>query len=563
MFNQQLNINSTEDSSQQFDQDVNRGLALLILIAVSVVGSSWLFSIPVYFDLKIALQIAPILLSAVLLFIVTRIQNNYVNYTAIPVGYVFTFASWSYVIYLNTVSKTETTTDLMSAQLLGMSNSMFYLGLCLLILWLGRYFKFAIYLSSTAIVSLLVLLIIFSNLPINFLIAALLLFASCTVVAALGFNQQSTISQPVPASVDNFFDNEDAFLPTETHQEEEVLAEPEINAIPFNESSMTHNWELILKELHGELKNTADVDQLFKRMLAFLHGAMEYNGAAVGMLQHKVIKKIAQYGEDEYVHSKSLAWNNQKIKEVFSSREPVLSQQNNLSGSRTEMTEPVHRLDIPIVSNKKVIGLVTVFREILLFDIHDIRLASSIVFHSMIALKVARLQEEVKRLSSSASSSTQLTLYTREQFVTKVKPVLDKLNKPRECSMFIVEIDNHDMILDTLGREAGALLHKAVSKTIMSKLTEHDVFGSYGKDGFIVLMDETDMNRGKARADEIRVKVSNLKLKYQDSVITTTISIGLTIVSDPEEDLAGLMRKADMGLFVAKENGCNTVKVSL
>ena len=59
------------------------------------------------------------------------------------------------------------------------------------------------------------------------------------------------------------------------------------------------------------------------------------------------------------------------------------------------------------------------------------------------------------------------------------------------------------------------------------------------------------------------MKVSNLKLKYQDSVITTTISIGLTIVSDPEEDLAGLMRKADMGLFVAKENGCNTVKVSL
>jgi GGDEF domain-containing protein len=52
-------------------------------------------------------------------------------------------------------------------------------------------------------------------------------------------------------------------------------------------------------------------------------------------------------------------------------------------------------------------------------------------------------------------------------------------------------------------------------------------------------------------------------VKYQEHVITTTVSIGLTIVSNPKDDLAALMRKADMGLFVAKENGCNSVKVSL
>lgn len=563
MFDNQLHAD-TQAPKPQLDQDVNRGLALLILIAVSVVGSSWLFSIPVYFDLKIALQISPVLLSAVLLFIITRLQNDYVNFLAVPVGYVCAFASWSYVIYLNTTVKPTSISDIASAQMFGMSNSMFFLGLCLLILWLGRYFKFAIYLSSITIVTLLVLLLVFSGLQFNFLLAALLLLASSAVIAALSFNTQVSSAENLPAVVDNFFADDEVLLPSETHREEgeEVVPALEINALPLNESLVTHNWELILKELHGELKNTSDVDQLFKRMLVFMHGAMEYNGAAVGMLQHKSIKKIAQYGADEYVHAQSLAWNNQRIKEVFSSREPILSEQNNLSSSRTDLTEPLHRLDVPIVSNKKVIGLVTVFRETLLFDTHDIRLAASIVFHSMVALKVARLQDEVKRLSSD-SPSRKLTLYSREQFVLKVKPVLDKLNKPRECSMFIVEIDNHDMIIDTVGREAGAALHKAVSRTIMSKLTDDDVFGSYGKDGFIVLMDETDMNHGKTRADEIREKVSKLKLKYQDEVITTTVSIGLTIVSDPNEDLAGLMRKADMGLFVAKENGCNTVKVSL
>lgn len=561
MFNKQLHAMDSNESMQQQDQDINRGLALLILLAVSVVGASWLFSVPVYFDLKIAIQISPVLISAILLFAVTRIQNSYLLLSAVPLGFICAFLSWSYVIYLNTATKPESLTDMSSAQMLGMSNSMFILGLCMLVLWLARYFKFAIYLSSLSVLSLVVVLLLFSNLQINFVIAALLLLTSSAVIGALGLKSDSIMSV-TPSPVNNTLFEEDHFLPTETYREEEVVPELEINTLPLNESSVSHDWDLILKELHGELKNTADVDQLFKRMLVFMHGAMEYNGAAVGMLQHKSIKKIAQYGEDEYVHSRSLSWNNERIKEVFASREPVLSQQNNLSSSRTDFTEPAHRLDIPIVSSNKVIGLVTIFREVLLFDTHDVHLAASIVFHSMVALKVARLQEEVKRLSSS-SPATQVTLYSREQFVTKVKPVMDRLNKPRECSIFIAEIDNHDMIIDTVGRDAGALLYKAVSKTIMSKLTDKDVLGSYGKDGFIVLMDETDMSEGKVRADEIREKVSKLKLKYEDTVLNTTISIGLTIVSNAEEDLAGLMRKADMGLFVAKENGCNTVKVSL
>lgn len=565
MFNQEKHAVDSFSSRQQFDQDVNRSLALLILITVAVVGSSWLFSIPVYFDLKIALQISPVFFSAVLLFVVTRIQHDYINLISVPLGYLIAFSSWSYVIFLNTKTKVDAA-DVISAQMLGMSHSMFFLGLCLLILWLGRYFKFAIYLSSIVIVSLLVLLVVFSDLTLNFIIAAALILFCSAVIAALGFKVQQVNTDSHPVVADDFF-GENSFLLTSTHSEEGFVpaTETEINTLALNESSVTHNWELILKELHGELKNTSDVDQLFKRMLVFLNEALEYSGAAVGMLQHKSIKKIAQYGDDEYIHAQSLAWNNQKIKEVFSSRDPVLSEQNNLSSSRTDLTEPVHRLDVPIVSSNKVIGLVTIFREILLFDANDIRLASSIVFHSMVALKVARLQEELKRVSnesSSTTSTTKLTLYSREQFVEKIKPVLEKLNKPRECTIFIVEIDNHDEIVESHGREAGIAIHKAASSVIMSKLTDHDVFGNYGKEGFVILMDETDLNHGKERAEGIRQKVSQFKLKYKSGVLTTTVSIGLTIVSDQNEDLAALMRKADMGLFVAKENGGNTVKVS-
>jgi PleD family two-component response regulator len=46
-------------------------------------------------------------------------------------------------------------------------------------------------------------------------------------------------------------------------------------------------------------------------------------------------------------------------------------------------------------------------------------------------------------------------------------------------------------------------------------------------------------------------------------VFSSTLSIGLTSVSEQGDDMQSLVRKADMGLFVAKESGRNSVKVSL
>ncbi len=573
MFKFQQN-SSAQNIKRQLNQDINRGLALLVLITVSIVGTSWLFSLPVYFDIKIAAQILPILFSIVLLFLVTRIQHVYLNNIAPILAYVFIFCSWSYVIYLNSnvtlninLSELEgiVNKSIINAQYLGMSYVMYLVGLCFIIFWLGRYFKYSLYLSLASILTLITILLLFTNIETVYLLAFALLLSSSAVFSAIGLSGIQTKTQKIASQTFNESiqkNHEDDYLLPSELDEQELKPEFDINTLPLNELSATHDWELILRELNSELKNTADVDQLFKSMLVFLQGALEFDAAAVGMLQDKSIRKIASSGGDEYLHTKALNWTNQRVKEIFSSREAKLSTQSHLSAATDNVTEPVHRLDVPVVSNKKVVGLVTLFRDETLFDTHDVKLASSIVFHSMIALRQARLQDEIKRLKNS-SSGAKLTLYSREQFVTQVKPVFEKLSRPRECSLFIIEIDNFDSVVDAQGRDAGALLYKTASKAIMSNLNDGDILGRYGNEGFVILLDETDLMHAKAVAERIRSKVSQIKLKLQSNVLSTTVSIGLTIVSDPDESLSSLMRKADMGLFVAKENGCNTVKVSL
>ncbi|VAW70555.1 hypothetical protein MNBD_GAMMA09-2223 [hydrothermal vent metagenome] len=556
MFDYQLENEITPENKHQLDQDLNRGLALLVIIAASVVASSWLFLLPVYFDIKIVAQVFPLLLSGALLFLSSRIQSACLNKPVLIAAYLLSFISWSFVIYLSAAIPDDSQNN-SAVQLSGVANSVYLLGLCFLLIWSSRYIKHYQYLSLASAVSLVLILFMFTPLSITYLIAVLLLLGSSVALSASSLNIAAVSSKDIE-EFSGFLNDE--LLLTAEPKEEEIVPELEIDAIPLDETSVSYDWELILRELNSELKSTADVDQLFKRMLVFLHGAMEYDAAAVGMLQDRSIKKIAIYGGDEFLQSKPLNWSNQRVKKIFSSREPITGKQAN--SQNPESFESLHRLDVPVISGQKVVGLVTLFRESASFNENDMKLAASVVFHSMVALREARLQEEIKRLSS-ISLPTKLTLYNREQFVSKVKPVFDKLNKPRECSLFIVEIDNIDTVIDSQGRDAGVLLYKAISKTIMSELRNNDIFGRYGNDGFIILLDETDMNHAKSVAENVRNKVSKIKLTYQNSDITTTVSIGLTIVSDQKEDLPSLMRKADMGLFVAKENGRNTIKVSL
>ena len=539
-------------------QQANNASILLIAITLSVVASSWLFSLPSIFNLKIAAELLPLLFAVASMLLLRRLQKPLLNRVFSAIGYALVFSCWSYVVYINTTMQLPAQKTAILH--IGFANSMYLLGMCVLTIWLARYFKYALYLSATALLALCVVLVLFSPVPFSFVLAVALILLSSIAIGFISSAEKPGSQSAYDDYAQAEFNDEDMLSAAEGEQQ--IIPELAINALPLNESSVSHDWDIILQELHGELKSTSDVDQLFKRMLVFMNGAMEFDAAAVGMLQDKNIRKIATFGGDEFLHTQSLNWSNQRINDLFSSRKPILSRQSHMSRQAGIESEPLHRLDVPVISNSKVVGLVTLFREYLLFDTNDIKLASSIVFHSMVALRQARLQDEIKRLSSTTPAA-RLTVYSREQFVEQVKPVIEKLAKPRECSLFIVEIDTIDQVIDKVGREAGQQLYKAVSQAIAANLKESDLIGQYGKEAFVVLLDETELMNAKNTAEKIRAQVENIKLKYQDQVVTTTVSIGLTIFSDAEESLSSLMRKADMGLFVAKENGSNTVKVSL
>ena len=536
----------TANNSNNINKKPGKSMWMLLALVVVIVISDFILFKSQPFGVKQVLYLVSIMLSAGLLIAALKLKDGVVSKSLPQIAFILICSLLSYQFLLGDFK----------------SNYIAVIGLSLLLVWHGSQsiasYKFSLPISILSVIALMVVSKLFYGAEVETLIV---LFMVLSMSIALGEMSSSGLSQLAAVNLSPLANDADE---PEVFSEDELddFMMPEKNLdyamVDVNGGDASHDWEYVLRELHNELKSTHDVDALFKNMLLFMSGALDFDAAVVGMIQERTMNKISVFGPDEYTHSKILGWSNDLISKLSRTSQPEIKQQEYVDDKGE--VKNLYRIDVPVISNSKMIGLVTILRESMCFNEYEIKLASSIVFHSMIALRQARLQEEVKRQSLA---SVNKTLYTREQFFEKAQNELDKINQPRVFSLLLIDLDDIDKVADSLGMDAATKLYKTVATNMLGMLKTNDVLGRYGKNGLVVMLYETDLLEAKKRAEDLREKTAQLKCKTNDGVVTTTVSIGLASVSEQGETIESLVKKADMGLFVAKESGCNSVKVSL
>lgn len=320
-----------------------------------------------------------------------------------------------------------------------------------------------------------------------------------------------------------------------------------------HEADLDQDWPIVLEKLSKSLNSIHDVDVLFNKMLFALNESIPYKSAAVGMLQGRDLKTIQTFGDEGFISPTILNWSNDYIRSLAETQQEYTSTflDNDIS---------YYRLDLPILSNGKLVGVVTLIRNSEEFDNYSCKLSSSILFHSMVSLRNARLYEEFKKLKSKGK---QTTLITRDQFMDSSAERLSNLNKPRSASLMIVEIDHFDKLEERYSKETSLVVYSAITNILLSATRDNDILGRYGNEGYVVLLNDTDLLEAKKQAERMRELIAKTPCKTQVGKITTTVSIGLASASHSDEDIRSLSQRAGMALFVAKESGKNSVKVKL
>ena len=127
-------------------------------------------------------------------------------------------------------------------------------------------------------------------------------------------------------------------------------------------------------------------------------------------------------------------------------------------------------------------------------------------------------------------------------------------------SMMFFDIDNFKSINDTFGHAMGDLALIKTVQTVCAELRSADLIGRYGGDEFVILLPQTSAQDALPLAERTLASVSALRVDTMN--LTISIGIAETLYSASQPDtVEGLLHRADMALYAAKQAGKNCIRI--
>lgn len=131
----------------------------------------------------------------------------------------------------------------------------------------------------------------------------------------------------------------------------------------------------------------------------------------------------------------------------------------------------------------------------------------------------------------------------------------------RSLGLIMVDVDHFKSINDTYGHAAGDLCLQSLVECTEKSLRISDMIFRYGGEEFAIILPETDLQGVLRLAKRIRRRVERLQTVVSKQLISMTISLGITVLQETDDDKT-LFTRADEALYKAKREGRNCIRIA-
>lgn len=168
------------------------------------------------------------------------------------------------------------------------------------------------------------------------------------------------------------------------------------------------------------------------------------------------------------------------------------------------------------------------------------------------------LEEELRR---QAHIDYLTGVYNRRHFMERAEQELSRAHRyGSTLSMLMLDVDHFKQINDRYGHKVGDIVLKAVADLCHATFRDVDILGRLGGEEFAVLLPETDQHFAIDAAERLRETITNARIPLAEGLpVTFSVSIGVSSMQSPDDNIDVLLNLADKALYAAKDAGRNRV----
>jgi diguanylate cyclase (GGDEF)-like protein len=175
-----------------------------------------------------------------------------------------------------------------------------------------------------------------------------------------------------------------------------------------------------------------------------------------------------------------------------------------------------------------------------------------------VRLQIAKAKESQKRLTYLSQHDDLTGLPNRNLGRDRIEQAIVQAERHHtRVALLFVDLDNFKEVNDTLGHSAGDEFLIEIAHRLQDAVRKSDVVCRHGGDEFVIGIAEVSQDEDASNAAaKIMARLSqNIRLK--DTELAATCSIGIALYPEDAMDYEGLLRKADIAMYQAKESGRN------